>query len=85
MKLNKFYVVLILLLMCVSCIRTPLDNIKNAVVIKKDRSFFNAVEVIQYNYIEVANENRYFITTYHLCDYEFDKVEVGDSINYKLK
>lgn len=80
-KIKIIISVLILICISVSCYKTPLSNIKNAVVVEKNKNS-RKIEVVEFNYFPEQNEYRYIFQSYRLCTYEFNKIQVGDSINY---
>ena len=79
--LFKLILLSVFLLFASCTIRTPLSEIKNSVVVEKNKNNHN-IEVITYHYSSKSKSMIYDFFIYKLCDYEFKQIQVGDSINY---
>lgn len=77
-----FKAIILLFFLCTSCtVKTPLSEITNSVVVERNKNN-HSIEVITYHYSKDSKAMVYDFFTYKLCSYEFQKVQVGDSINY---
>lgn len=65
----------------ISCYRMPLSEIRNSVVVEKgDR--YKSIKVIEKSFNDKSGQYVWYFQTYYLCEYEYNLVQVGDSLNY---